>query len=122
MVIKTKLDPKEAISIGSTMPFALINTYDSLTIGKTFVPDPDEMLEARFFDESGEIRIFRRDDELCACQITDEPGDNVIDESFCLKDLSTVTIRKYISFDDDGQAYIAYSRILNHSKGGRLSG
>ena len=72
----------------------------------------DELLEARFFDEKQEVRLFRREGVLCAARLVCEEGDSWIDKTYEVenKDLGEqVTVRHFLAFDEDGQCYISTS-------------
>lgn len=77
----------------------------------------DEVLEARLFDETGEDHICTEDDEVVSYAFSDSDfdADNVRDYKLdiCSEKRSAyshVKIRKYFSFDEDGQAYTVLTR------------
>jgi len=112
---------QEAMEKGRQMPFAAINTYSGYTVGKTAdteLPETEEIIEARFFDADSEIRIFTSDSGLQAVEVTDSPDDRTIEAVYSLRDSAKVAVRRYIGFDDDGQAYISYSRMFDYMAGG----
>ena len=115
------LEPKEALAQGKNLPWAFIREYSRVTLGKTPEDvDPEEILEAFFFSSEEEVRLWRQDDSLRAAALTEEAGDRFLEESYTVDDLRLgreITIRKYISFDEDGQACITVSR-LSGWKGG----
>ena len=60
-----KLTAEEALQRGLSLPFALIRSVSSVLLGNT--PDQietDELLEARFFSDTEEVRLFRRNGQL----------------------------------------------------------
>lgn len=80
-------------------------------------PEYDEVLEARFFDEKGEAHICIEDGEIVSYISSDD--DFKSDESreytvkFCDEFesiYSAVKIKKYYSFDEDGQIYNLMTR------------
>ena len=75
----------------------------------------DNVIEARIFNETSEIKIWRDDDTIRGA-IFKEIDTNIfpIDDEYILHDRKNVgeklKIKKYISFDDNGQAYISYNK------------
>lgn len=108
----------EAMEMRKTMPYAMITRLSEVTLGN--MPETvskDEMLEARFFGENGEIHIFYENGEQKAVYVTDEGNSEKfppIDHDYDL--LSgfgrKLTVRQYVDFDEEGQAYISAIRLL----------
>ena len=115
------LEPNEAVKLGKALPWAFVREYSRVTLGKTpDDTDPEEMLEAFFFSPEAEVRLWRQNGSLHAAMLTEEAGDNYLEESYAVDDPRLgreITVRKYISFDEDGQAFITASR-LSGWKGG----
>jgi hypothetical protein len=115
------LEPNEALERGKTLPWAFIREYSRVTLGRTPEDvDPEEILEAFFFSPEEEIRLWRQDGSLRAAALTEEAGDRFLEERFGVDDPRLgreITVRKYISFDGDGQACITAVR-LSGWKGG----
>lgn len=87
----------------------------------------EELLEARFFDDKGEIHIFEGNSGLNAIEIseTDEEVD-AIEETYPIRSIFDWTkthkkpqlvIKKYIQYDSDGQAYVAACRLYQLREG-----
>jgi hypothetical protein len=106
---------------GMALPWALVRQLSSFQMGKTeaLSIDWDEVTEVRFFDESKEIRLFERNGELSAAIVSDSEEDT---ENVTFRDVqkklehkgqfgSAVTIREYFAYDEDGQLYLAASRL-----------
>lgn len=118
MKMNTDLSVKEALEIGKAMPYAMFTHLSKVTLGKTpTVVSLDELIEARFFGGNGEIHIFTENGEQKAVHITDDENDSrfsPIDREYTL--LSNfgkkLTVRQYIDFDNEGQAYIKAVRLL----------
>ncbi|WP_291236803.1 hypothetical protein [Frisingicoccus sp.] len=118
MKMNTDLSVKEALEIGKAMPYAMFTHLSKVTLGKTpTVVSLDELIEARFFGGNGEIHIFTENGEQKAVHITDEENDSrfpPIDREYTL--LSNfgkkLTVRQYIDFDNEEQAYIKAVRLL----------
>ncbi len=78
--------------------------------------DLDELTEARAFSESSEIHLFRQNDQLKCLKITDSGQDDILMEKYALENRfgaigKTVIVKKYIGYDEDGQAYIELKRL-----------
>lgn len=76
----------------------------------------EELVEARFFDEHCEIRIFCRDGALSAARLEEEPGDKILRNEYLLDNpkfgISVTECRCLdTESDEDGQAFIAAVRL-----------
>ena len=147
------LSPEEAWEKSASLsdgtprfPWAMVQTYSHMTLGRNPLTSreklPEEwetllqdaqlffpsLLEARFFSNSEELRVFREEDgnsgggrELTAVLTTEEAEDRYLEETteIANKDQfgDSVTVRRMIGFDDDGQAWISMTR-LSGWKGG----
>ena len=111
---KETLTINEALACCKALPYALIRSLSQVSLGPTPDEPPvlDELLEARFFDEKQEVRLFRREGVMCAARLVCEEGDSWIDKTYEVvnKDLGEqVTVRHFLAFDEDGQCYISTS-------------
>lgn len=78
-----------------------------------------ELLEARLFDSDSELYIWREGDRFKARKVKDTDLDerNYIDAKpiamtgAVSRNGFKIMIRKYIDYDEDGQAYIALTRL-----------
>ncbi len=78
----------------------------------------DELNEAYLFNSTEQIHIFKSDGEFTAIKLTEEKSDitfcnntYVLDNKF--KSLGTyVVIREYLVPDEDGQAFVKYTRLV----------
>jgi hypothetical protein len=106
---------------GMALRWALVRQLSSFQMGETdsLSIDWDEVTEVRFFDESKEIRLFERNGELSAAIVSDSEEDT---ENVTFRDVQkklehkgqfgfAVTIREYFAYDEDGQLYLASSRL-----------
>ena len=79
----------------------------------------DEVQEAYFFNEKSQMHIYLRDDVLEATVYNEIDKDvSFVDRRYELAGkFSTigrkVKERNYLEFDDDGQAFVAYSRLVS---------
>ncbi|MBQ9347305.1 MAG: hypothetical protein IJT94_08215 [Oscillibacter sp.] len=114
-------------------PWAMIQTYSRLYLGVnplanrgsspedwiSFFQNKEQMeqslLEARFFSDAEEIRLFRLDGGLCAVLTAETDRDRWLEETceIAKKDKfgSSVTVRRVMDFDEDGQAYVVLTRL-----------
>lgn len=105
----------EAVKRGLALPFALVRSLSQVTLGPT--PETvalEELLEARFFDQAEEIRVFQGEDSLQAVQLIQEEDDICLEETRTLMNPvfgAEITIGKVVAFDEDGQAYLATTRL-----------
>jgi hypothetical protein len=96
--------------------YGIIYNFDSVeynSIDKLDI-DFDNIIEARFFNNDIEIDIRMEDDEIKGNIFIDN-GENelFVDEKLYLKrkekgSYNKLKIKKYIDFDEDGQAFIFY--------------
>ena len=86
--------------------------------------DFSQLLEARFFGEQGELHIFRNEEQLRAVEVKEIGETDYIEKRETLgknfqKAGSYLLIRKYVDYDDDGQAVIVLTR-LRSIEGGEM--
>lgn len=109
------LEPQKALEKGLQLPFAMLRFLSKVFLGETPKQiDLSELLEARFFNQEKEIRIFQRDGILCAAYLEQEEKDNPIEKTYMLEnpDFGTqITVCYDLSYDSDGQAYISFMRL-----------
>lgn len=78
----------------------------------------DELLEGYLFNRDSQIHIYREEDELLAVLITDDVEDaHIIDRKYEIaKKYKTigknVIVREYLKADEDGQSYVAVTRLV----------
>ena len=111
---------EDAPDMAREFPCALIYHLSTATMG----PPPaeiqlDDIVEAHFFDSDRELRLISTQMGLEAYLLTEEVGDRYINFKAKLipKFGKSMTIRKYIETDADGQSFIAAVRIVDW-KGG----
>lgn len=114
---KERLSVQQAVLRGQQLPFAYIARLSSVYVGANPAQlDMDELLEARLFAPDAEIRIFPEDGGFGAVVLQQEEGDVFMDKTSELRSKEfgkTLTIRQYVDYDSDGQAYICDMRLLN---------
>lgn len=97
----------------------IVYNYDSLEFGnvENIKLDIDNIMEARFFNNSCELSLYRSDDEFKGVFIKGtEETENVIQEDRFIDyrgrvingDFIKIRVNKYIDYDEDGQAFISY--------------
>ncbi|WP_061568349.1 hypothetical protein [Caldibacillus debilis] len=88
---------------------------------QTYLSDPpaitdldlDGLLEGYWFGEHGGLHLYRSEDGWRAIHCQDQADDLVIHEQQLIrrKDFgSRLHVRHYLDFDEDGQAFVKYSR------------
>ena len=111
------LPVEEALSLGQQLPYAYITELSRVVVGHTPVAlEQEELLEARFFGLQEEIHIYQTADGLAAIALTENEDDLWIDHQRRIRDPKfghSLTVREYISYDTDGQAYISHIRLLD---------
>jgi len=117
-----RMEVQSALEQGMDLPYALIRSLSQVTLGLTpKAVDLEELIEARFFSETEEIRIFQSEDGLEAARLSMEADDIWLEESRQLMNPvfgSSITLSRKVSFDEDGQAYVAAVRLTGW-KGGK---
>lgn len=114
---KTELTESQALRLGLTLPYAYITRLSEVTVGRT--PDictTEELLEARFFGPSQEIRIWNDGDGFRAVSLEDEGQDDYLDLTRPIRRSCfgrKLTLRRYLAFDEDGQAYVCDTRLVH---------
>lgn len=79
----------------------------------------DEVQEAYFFNEKSQMHIYLSDDVLEAIVYNETDEDVIfVDRRYELAGKFSnigreVKERNYLEFDDDGQAFVAYSRLVS---------
>ncbi len=109
-----QISVQDAMKQGLKLPFAFIRTLSSVTFGKTPGEPGTDILEARFFDASQEIRVFETDAQLAAVKKTaeqDDVGSCLTYEIQNRKFGRSFTVFQTYGFDEDGQAFIADTRL-----------
>lgn len=99
--------------------YAIIYNFDCVESDKIeyINLDIDNIIEARFFDEEREIRIFRDEDKCNGTIFIEKQDANYIEKDALLYARDNkktypkrLISRKYIDYDEDNQAYIRYTK------------
>ena len=79
----------------------------------------DDVWEARIFNQTKEMHIFRYGEELAGAIVECQDGDEFIDESQMLRKSfgKSIKLRSFIDYDVDGQAFIACTVLTGYEKG-----
>ena len=103
----------------SSLPYAMAQGLSDFQIGTretVGVFDEAESVEARYFSPKMELHIFREGEGVSCVMVTD--GDaSYVDTEYELAGRfqnagSSVTVRKYLDEDEDGQCYVSATRLL----------
>ena len=119
------MDVQTALERGVKLPCALVRSLSAVSLGP--VPaeiSTEDLLEARFFSAEEEIRLFRRDGTLRAARVADAPGEIYADQDCEIANPALgagITVRTFMEFDGDGQAYWGHSRLKDW-RGGAENG
>ena len=126
--IRKEGDIREILNVENLLAeryrFAFIQRVGSVFIGPIEMCgelNPDEILEARFFEEEKELHVFRYDGNLEAVVTEHENGDECLEEKQILRGKygKLLTLRNYLNFDEnDGQARIGRTVFMNYEGGG----
>lgn len=117
---------EEGLRGGKDLPFAWICSMSSVSLGKTPREiGTDELLEARFFNEEQEIRLFQREEEWKAVSLAREPEDSVLENWYPVikeeKFGRKILVRQYLGADEDGQTIVT-ATCLAGWEGGEADG
>ena len=117
---------EEGLRRGKELPFAWICSMSSVSLGKTPREiGTDELLEARFFDEDQEIRLFQREEKWKAVSFVRKPEDSVLENWYPVikeeKFGRKILVRQYMDTDEDGQTIVT-STCLAGWEGGEADG
>ena len=120
-----KIEPMEvnqALERGLTLSFAMVRALSRVTLGPApETADLAELLEARFFGPEEEVRLFQGESGLQAARLTAEEGDVALENRRELSNPTfgtAVTVCSTLDFDEDGQAYVASTRLTGWEGGG----
>lgn len=120
-----ELTLESAAEQGKQLPWALIRRLSEVTLGAS--PESfstEELLEARFFSENQEIRIFFDGEKMRAVRLGVETGDEYLEERRAIENPafgSCLTVRKILSYDEDGQCCVKTTMPVKW-EGGILNG
>ena len=101
------------------LDYALLYYFDKVVLSKTTAVNIDfsKLIEAKIFGKGKMLHIFKRD-EFEAVMFDDSKMDEKLvieEENYLINNeyfirAKKICIKKYIDFDEDGQAFIAYAR------------
>lgn len=116
------MEPEPALREGLQLPFAFVRCLSSVSLGAAPAQvHMEELLEARFFDETCEIRIFCRNGSLSAARVNEEPGDKILPKEYRLDNPKfggslTVNCCLDAESDEDGQVFVSAVRLAGWRK------
>ena len=128
--MKTKeinIDCKETIKkLASEYKYALVYEFSRITLNDaTQVKwDLDELSEAYLFNKNEQIHVFRSDDGIRAIYFCEDQEDQPkdygyfdrkykLDGKFDKNARKALIIRDYLEPDEDGQAFVSYTRLYD---------
>ena len=103
---KEVLPLPQAWGMGMRLPWVYLRSLSRVYLGNT--PERltmDELLEARFFSEQQEIRIFLSEDGLKAVRLEEETADRFLEEEIAVNSEfgSSYMVHYLLEADEDGQ-------------------
>ena len=118
-----RLTAEEAIRRGLMLPFALIRTVSSISLGNTPAQiETEELLDARFFSDTEEVRLFRRDGQLQGAVLKQDADKDYLEKIYRIENPALgreIVVRYELEADEDGQTYVSAARLAGW-KGGVL--
>ena len=101
--------------------YAIVYRFSSIELVKLedISWDFEEWSEAYLFNDSEQIHVFRDNDELKAVKWTVDAGDtHFVDRTYDITGKfraagNEITIREYLSPDEDGQAVVSFTRLIS---------
>ena len=114
-----RVEFQEACQKYQEYEYALLYMMSELILSKTSELtsiDWEECLEARFFDLDKELHIFEDDGEHTAVEVVEQTQEECLVKKYQLANKfrgigKAVCIKEYLSYDEDGQAYVALTRL-----------
>lgn len=101
---------------------AIIYNIDSVYAGNIDYAsiDKEKLIEARFFNEVFELKIWKNGNDLIASYFKELDNPEYVEESYFLyKDVKSkeavnkIKVRKYLDYDDENQCYISYLKPMD---------
>lgn len=126
MKIETISCVEQAIEQGRNLTYIYFREYSRVVIGEMPITfNEEQLLEARFFNENCEIRLFRTEQGLCAVKLTADPQDQYIEHRRAIANPKLfgeqLITRDYLAPDEDGQMCVAQTCMAGW-KGGKALG
>lgn len=112
-----KISVEQAMEEGKELPFLFLRKLSSLYIGKSLVAiDSSEIVEAKYFDNSKEIRIVKRDNGLSAVKLVAEENDKIVCKTYTIQNAiygKEIDVACHLEYDEDGQGFIKTRRFID---------
>ena len=115
MKINRALSVAQALERGRTLSWALVRSLSQVKLGP--VPaqiDLEELIVARFFSATEEIRLFRADRQWQTAQLICEPEDCTLERICRIRNHEfggSITVSSTLEADEDGQMNIVCTRL-----------
>ena len=114
-----KIDIQDAYNKVEEYEYALLYMMSEMILSKVEALDKidwEQCLEARFFSEDKELHIYEDDGEYMAVEIQEEKEADTLIKKYELANRfkgigKSVCVSEYISYDEDGQAYVSLTRL-----------
>ena len=129
-MVKRVMEPEQALREGLSLRWAMVHTAESVYLGETKNWTDGglrnerelqtELIRARFFEPTREIRLFRTEGELRAvCLEGDDGGEMTIRETRALNPAfgRSIMLAHELAADEDGQVYVEAVRLMRWTGG-----
>lgn len=124
MKVKKWDDTEAAKEMAQRYPYVLLQELSRVYLGETDRANIqwEEVTEARFFDDTSELRFWEQDGQLFAVQLEEEEEveDTCMEQDYALAHDGnfgrTLTVVEYLAYDEDGQLYRAATRLKGWGK------
>ena len=122
--VKKWNDTEAAKEMAQRYPYVLLRELSRVYLGETDRANIqwEEVTEARFFDDTSELRFWEQDGQLFAVQLEEEEEaeDTCMEQDYALAHDGnfgrTLTVVEYLAYDEDGQLYRAATRLKGWGK------
>lgn len=104
------------------MNYAIVYSIDNVYVGSidNLSIDNEKFIEARFFNELSELKIWKNENELKASYFKELDNAEYVEESYFIykdvkldKNVNKIKVRKYLDFDAESQCYISYMKPVD---------
>lgn len=114
----------------SEMKFAWINTYSELKLIELEKESKLEsyfnnLIEGKFFNQDKEISVMELENEIFSIAEFNDKSKDFIEEKQILNrhkspfkgEFDRLVIKHYLKYDNEGQAYVSYTKLCNVERG-----
>lgn len=103
------------------LKYAIVYNIDNVYVGsiEDLEIDDEKLIEARFFNELSEIKVWKNGNEIKASYFKELDDPEYIEESYFiykdikLKEANKIKVKKYLDYDLENQCYISYMKPVD---------